>query len=89
MVLFSVVTYENSTVDCSGGPHSLLPFAECAVWGSWCLLIAVWLLDNNQILILLVDQKAHPSLRVYLCGHLQIGRPSYSITPNRPGALLG
>lgn len=31
VVIFSAVTYGNSTVDCSGGP-SLLPFAECAVW---------------------------------------------------------
>lgn len=71
MVLFSAVTYGNSTGDFSGGP---LPVTICrvcsvgvsgpAVWcgGDWYLPIAVWLLDNNHILVLLVGQKAHPSV---------------------------
>lgn len=96
VVLFSAVTYGNSTVDCSGG---LLPLTVCrvcsvgltgpAAWcgGDWCLLIAIWLLDNNQILLLPMGQKAHPS--VYLYDHLQLSRPSYSLTPKRPEALLG
>lgn len=71
VVLFSVVTYGNSTVHCSGGPLSVPICRVCsvgvtgpAVWcgGDWCLLIAVWLLDNSQILVLLMGQKAHPSV---------------------------
>lgn len=77
--------------------YSLLPFAECAVWGwlaqlcgvgvTGVLLIAIWLLDNNQILLLPMGQKARPSVHLY--DHLQISRPSYSLTPKRPEALLG
>lgn len=98
VVLFSAVTYGNSTVDCSEGPLPVTICRVCSVgvtgpavwwWGDWCLLIAVLLQDNNQILVFLMGQKAHPSVWVYLYDHLQIGRPSYSLTPNRPEALLG
>lgn len=82
--------------DCRGG---LLPVTICrgysvvvagtAVWcgGEWWLIPAR-LLGNNHILFLLMGQRAHPSLCMYLYDHLQIGRLSYYLPPNGPEALL-